>query len=55
MRSLTLKQVPDDLYKEILAEQEKIKIKKDVRVYSIDQTVYHMLKELLSLRKQPAQ
>jgi hypothetical protein len=51
MAAHTLKDIPDDIIKFILEEQEKIKEKKGVRVYSMDLTVYHLLRELRACRK----
>jgi hypothetical protein len=50
MAAYTLKQMPDDVRKFILSEQKKIKAKKGVRIYGIDLTVYHLLKELMACR-----
>lgn len=51
MSAHTLKGIPDDVLKFILEEQKKIKEKKGVRVYSMDLTVYHLLRELRACRK----
>jgi hypothetical protein len=50
MAAYTLKQVPDDVLKFILKEQKILKDKKGVRVYGIDLTIYHLLRELRNCR-----
>ena len=52
MSVCTLRSIPDDLYKEILKEQEVIKKRKEVKIYSVEMTILHMLKELLAIRKE---
>lgn len=51
MAAHTLKDMPADIVKFIREEQNKIKEKKGVRVYSMDLTVYHLLRELRACRK----
>lgn len=51
MAAFSLKNIPADILKFILEEQQKIKEKKGVRVYSMDLTVYHLLRELRACRK----
>lgn len=51
MPALTLKRIPPDIHKAIRQEQKKIKEEKDVRVYSLDLTIYHMIRELLKCRE----
>lgn len=47
----TLRDIPDEVRDFILSEQKKIKKKKGVRVYGVDLTIYHLLKELIACRK----
>lgn len=51
MAAHTLLKIPKDVLDFILSEQRRIKEKKGVRVYSIDLTVYHLLRELKACRK----
>ena len=43
--SYLLKAIPADIYKIILKEQNKIKEEKNKSVYSIESTIYYIIKE----------
>lgn len=43
--SYLLKSIPADVYKIILREQNKIKEEKNKTVYSMESTIYHIIKE----------
>lgn len=47
-----LKQMPDDVYKIILTEQGKIKAEKRISQYSLEQTIYSIIREWKRCREE---
>lgn len=51
MAALTLKSIPTDVMNAVKKEQREIKKKKGLRVYSLDLTIYSMIRSLMKMRE----
>lgn len=45
MRSLVLRNIPDDVFKILLTEQHKEKLKTNKGVFGIERTIYKIIKD----------
>lgn len=50
--SYILKAIPPDIYKIILREQNRIKEQKGKTIYSMEATIYHIIKEFDKCQKE---
>lgn len=48
--SYTLKEIPEDVYNIVLAEQSEIKKKKKINQFSFESTIYKMIRDLNKCR-----
>lgn len=52
MRALTLRNIPEDVFKILVIEQGKEKIKKGKGVFGLEQTIYKVIREFDRCRKE---
>lgn len=50
--SYTLKEIPEDVYNLVLAEQSEIKKKKRINQFSFESTIYKMIRDYCKCRKE---
>ncbi len=51
MAEVKLKEIPDETFRFILKTQGEIKVEKNVCQFSIEKTIYKMLKELQEIKE----
>ncbi len=50
MPSCTLREIPQDVYDIVQKEQERIKKKKEVKVFSMEWTIFHIIRQYAKIR-----